>query len=143
MAACPCGGSPPERLHGVAVIEAASQIAARMATASRNASDKAFWRALVEWWQALEVRAPQGPCETSSGRHLGDNPKYQPQGRGTTLVEHDNGYGASPGRPVVHQCGERCCCKPKVTLQFRLILHQAGDAAGEKSVGECLYVIGG
>jgi len=38
----------------------------RLAAASRNASDKAFWLALVERWQALESQTVARPARDKS-----------------------------------------------------------------------------
>jgi hypothetical protein len=38
----------------------------RLAAASRNASDKAFWLALVERWQALESQTVARPVREKS-----------------------------------------------------------------------------
>jgi len=38
----------------------------RLATAARNASDKAFWLGLVARWQALEIQQAQQPVRDKS-----------------------------------------------------------------------------
>ena len=52
----------------------------RLATASRNASDKAFWRALVGRWQALESQSAARPVRDKSRSPLRRQPEISAAG---------------------------------------------------------------